>query len=151
MAPLREPILSFNSRPLSEGRQTFLMELFPFESVSISFKGLYMNSVASDQFVHLCSLIRLFKVCRLSATGIEKSPDIAQIGQWQGIMVSHWNSMCLSASWLSICPSAFSFSDDNYLILWRSGLELLLGKFPEFLLELSACHTSVFSFPDDNE
>ena len=36
------------------------------------------------------------------------------------------------------------------LILWRSGLGLLMGKF-QFLTELSAHHMSVFLFPDDNE
>ena len=36
------------------------------------------------------------------------------------------------------------------LILWRSGLGLLKGKFHQFLTELSACDLSTFSFPDDN-
>ena len=36
------------------------------------------------------------------------------------------------------------------LILWRSGLGLLMGKFFQFLTELSAHRTSVFLFPDDN-
>ena len=36
------------------------------------------------------------------------------------------------------------------LILWRSGLGLLMGKFRQFLSELSAHDMSVFSFPDDN-
>ena len=36
------------------------------------------------------------------------------------------------------------------LILWRSGLGLLIGKFHQFLTELSARNTSLFSFPDDN-
>ena len=36
------------------------------------------------------------------------------------------------------------------LILWESYLGLLMGKFCQFFTELSACHTSVFSFPDDN-
>ena len=36
------------------------------------------------------------------------------------------------------------------LILWNPGLGLLMGKFCKFLTELSACDTSIFSFPDDN-
>ena len=36
------------------------------------------------------------------------------------------------------------------LILWRSGLGLLMGKFLQFLTELSARDTSVLSFQDDN-
>ena len=36
------------------------------------------------------------------------------------------------------------------LILWRSGLGLLMGKFRQFLPDLSARHTPIFSFPDDN-
>ena len=36
------------------------------------------------------------------------------------------------------------------LILWRSGLGLLMGKFCQFLTELSARNTPIFSFPDDN-
>ena len=36
------------------------------------------------------------------------------------------------------------------LILWRSDLGLLMGKFRQFLTELSARYMSVFSFLDDN-
>ena len=36
------------------------------------------------------------------------------------------------------------------LILWRSGFGLLMGKFCQFLTELSACDTSVFLFQDNN-
>ena len=63
--------------------------------------------------------------------------------------------------------SIFLFSDDNFskyqwifsrlvtffvrsLILWRSGFELLMGNFLQFLTEISACDTSKFSFPNDN-
>ena len=57
----------------------------------------------------------------------------------------------------------FSFTDDNCvningfspnlvctLILWRSGLGLLMGKVRQFLTELSAHDTSDFSFLDNN-
>ena len=56
----------------------------------------------------------------------------------------------------------FSFPDDNLskhqwipnlvcaLILWRSGLGLLMGKFRQFLTELSARDTPIISFPDYN-
>ena len=36
------------------------------------------------------------------------------------------------------------------LVLWRSGLGLLMGKFRQFLTELSAGNTSGFSLPDDS-
>ena len=36
------------------------------------------------------------------------------------------------------------------MILWRSGLGLLMGKFCPFLTELSARDRSDFSFPGDN-
>ena len=36
------------------------------------------------------------------------------------------------------------------LILWRSGLWLLMGKFRQIFTELSARDTPIFSFPDDN-
>ena len=36
------------------------------------------------------------------------------------------------------------------LILWRSGLGLLMGKFRQILTELSARDTPMFSFSDDN-
>ena len=71
-------------------------------------------------------------------------------------MVSHWMSVCLSVC-LSIRPSIshtsvrISFPDDNLskhngfspnlvsaLILWRSGLGLLMGNFRQILTELSA-------------
>ena len=56
----------------------------------------------------------------------------------------------------------FMFTDNNLnkcqfspnlacaLILWRSSLGLLMGKFCQFLTQLSACDMSVFSFLDDN-
>ena len=46
--------------------------------------------------------------------------------------------------------SGFSPNSVCALILWRSGLGLLMGKFCQFLTELSAPDTSVFSCPDDN-
>ena len=36
------------------------------------------------------------------------------------------------------------------LILWRSGLGLLMGKFRQIFTELSARDTPIFSFPDYN-
>ena len=36
------------------------------------------------------------------------------------------------------------------LILWISGLGLLMGKFRQIFTELSARDTPIFSFPDDN-
>ena len=66
--------------------------------------------------------------------------------------------MCLSTR-PSIC---FSFPDDEYnmngfspnlicaLILWISGLGLLMGKFHQIVMELPARDTPIFSFPDNN-
>ena len=36
------------------------------------------------------------------------------------------------------------------LILWRSGLGMLMGKFRQIFTELSARDMPIFSFPDDN-
>ena len=36
------------------------------------------------------------------------------------------------------------------LILWRSGLGLLMGEFCQFLTELTACCMPIFSFQDNN-
>ena len=67
--------------------------------------------------------------------------------------------------YMSVRPFVFSFWADNsskckwiftkfgvciQLILWRSGLRLLMGKFCQFLTELSAQDTSIFSFPDND-
>ena len=63
--------------------------------------------------------------------------------------------------WTSVCPSIhFSFPDDNFngfspnlvcaLILWRSGLGMLMGKFRQIFTVLSARDTPIFWFPDDN-
>ena len=46
--------------------------------------------------------------------------------------------------------SGFSQNLVCALILRRSGLELLLGKFCLFLIELAASNKSDFSFPEDN-
>ena len=79
-----------------------------------------------------------------------------------GVLWFHVGRQC-------VCPSVrrpfvrFSFQDDNLsninrfsrnlvraLILWRSGLGLLMGTFRQIFTELSARDTPVFSFPDDN-
>ena len=79
-------------------------------------------------------------------------------------MVSCWLSVCPSVHLSYICPychfrTTTSVHDNGFLpnlvcalILWRSGLGSLMGKFWQFLtsLQLSACDTSIFSFPDDN-
>ena len=68
-------------------------------------------------------------------------------------MVSRWTSVCLY-----VRPSdRFSFPDDNLskhngfspnlvcaLILWRSGLGLLMGKFRQIFTELPARDTHIF-------
>ena len=78
---------------------------------------------------------------------------------WWGIIVSHWSSVCPSI----VRPSVFCFRMITWvningfspnlvcvLILWRSGLGLLMGKFRQFLTQLSARDTPIFSFPDYN-
>ena len=85
-------------------------------------------------------------------------------------MVSRWTSVCPSVRpsvirlTLSVHPSIhFSFPDDNLskhsgfspnlvcaLILWRSGLGLLMGKFRQIFTELSAPDMPIFLFLDDN-
>ena len=65
-------------------------------------------------------------------------------------MVSRWTSVCLSVSHPSVHPSVFGFRMITWvningfspnlvcaLILWRSGLGLLMGKFHQILTELS--------------
>ena len=71
-------------------------------------------------------------------------------------MVSHWISVCVSLSllcfrmktWVNI--NGFSPNLVCALILWRSDLGLLMGKFRQSLEELSAGDTPIFSFLDDN-
>ena len=75
-------------------------------------------------------------------------------------MVSHRTSVCLSIHQSSVRPSVrvlflvningFSPNTVCALILWRSGLELLMGKFHQIFTELSARDTPIFLFPDDN-
>ena len=69
-------------------------------------------------------------------------------------MVSCWLSMCPSVrifrmiTWINI--NGFSLNLVCALILWRSGLGLLIGEFHQFLT-LSACDTSVLLFPSKSE
>ena len=77
-----------------------------------------------------------------------------------GIMVSHWTSVCQLYVWLSVRfffqmitwvkVSGLSPNLVSALILWRSGLGLLMGKFRQILAELSARNTPIFLFPDNN-
>ena len=55
-------------------------------------------------------------------------------------------------SWMIARANVNGFSTDLVysLILWRSGFGLLMGKFRQFLTELSAHNTPIFSFLDDN-
>ena len=54
----------------------------------------------------------------------------------------------LMITWVNI--NGFSPNLVCALVLWRSGLGLLIGKFRQFLTELSAQDTPIFSFPDYN-
>ena len=84
-------------------------------------------------------------------------------------MVSRWSSVCPSVRPSVYCTYLhpfvrFWFPHDNLSKhqwiftklgmcidkLWRSGLGLLMGKFRQFLTELSARDVPIFSFPDDN-
>ena len=71
--------------------------------------------------------------------------------------------VCPSISRMSISASVFRFRMITWvnvngfspnlvcaLILWQSGLGLLMGKFLQILTELSARDMSIFSFLDDN-
>ena len=51
-------------------------------------------------------------------------------------------------TWVNL--NRFSPNSVSALMLWRSGLWLLMGRFCQFFIKLSAGHTSIFSFPDDN-
>ena len=51
-------------------------------------------------------------------------------------------------TWINI--NGFSSNLVCVLILWRSGLGLLMGIFRQFFTELSARDTPIFSFPNDN-
>ena len=75
-------------------------------------------------------------------------------------MVSRLTSVCLSVRQSAVRPSVVSFPDDHLskhqwiflvctLILWRSGLGLLMGKFCQILTVICPRHAQ-FSFPDDN-
>ena len=76
-------------------------------------------------------------------------------------MVSHWTSVCLSVclSFVSLY-FVFRYLEKNIsgfspnlvcaLILWRSGMGLLVGKFHQILTELSARDMPIILFPDDN-
>ena len=72
-------------------------------------------------------------------------------------------SLCLSVRPSYVRPSVFLFRIITWvningfspnlvcaLILWRSGLGLLMGSFRQILTELCAWDTPIFSFPDDN-
>ena len=90
------------------------------------------------------------------------------IQKWRGIMVSRWSSVCPSIRPSYVRPSyvrpsifcfwmitgvninGFSPNLVCALILWRSGLGLLMGKFCQIFTELSARDTPIFSFLDDN-
>ena len=50
----------------------------------------------------------------------------------------------------SVNVNGFSQNLVCALIWWRFALGLLMSKFRQFLTELSACDTSVFSFQDNN-
>ena len=76
-------------------------------------------------------------------------------------MVSRWLSACPSVirpvrsyfrlrTITSVNVNGFSRNSVCAWILRRSGLGLLMGEFRQFLTELTARDTSVFSFPDDN-
>ena len=74
-----------------------------------------------------------------------------------GIFFNFWQSYLLATrsyfsfrmiTWVNI--NVFSPNLVCVFILWRFGLGLLMGNFHQFLKELSAHKTSVFSFQDNN-
>ena len=84
----------------------------------------------------------------------------ALIGIVNGQFLSRFDSYLPANMYIrpSVIPlSIFSFANGNLiftklgncaLILWISGFGLLMGKFRQFLTELSTCKTSSFSFLD---
>ena len=80
----------------------------------------------------------------------------------RGIMVSHWLFVFHLSVHLYVCLylcfqmitlvniNGFSTNLVYTLILWSSSFWLLMGKFCQFLTELSAHDASMFSFTDDN-
>ena len=66
-------------------------------------------------------------------------------------MVSRWLSICRTSEyWVCALIYIVEIWFGIVNILWRSDLGLLMDEFRQFLTELSACDTFVFSFPDDN-
>ena len=61
-------------------------------------------------------------------------------------MVSCWTSMCLSVSRLDDNLSKHQCSPNLVfaLILWRSGLGLVMGKFPQILTVICPRHAYIF-------
>ena len=115
-----------------------------------------------DSFIAgLMTGVSLFWMCSFVAF----SPPTRQCGECYGFMLSvNPSVMCISIRGpeLTKCPcvyfqmmtrvnvNGFSTNMLYALILWRSGLGLLMGKFVNFWQGLFPCHTSVFSFQDDN-
>ena len=92
-------------------------------------------------------------------------PSHKIVGRYYGFMLVGYVSSHLSVhlSLCCLCPSIFLFPDHNLsecqwispnlvcaLILWRSGLGLLMGKFRQFSTVVSASDTSDFSFRYSN-
>ena len=82
---------------------------------------------------------------------------------WESVRLSVRPSVRPSYVRPSVRPSVFRFRMITWvningfspnlvcaLMLWRSGLGLLMGKFCQFLTKLSARDTHIFSFPDYN-
>ena len=70
-------------------------------------------------------------------------PSVCRMSICPSIRISFWMITWVTINWFSanlVCA----------LILWRSGLGLLMDKFHQILTELSARDRLIFSFPDDN-
>ena len=83
-------------------------------------------------------------------------PHHTIVAGYYGITLAVRVSLCCTSvrpyfraiTWVSV--NGFSPNSVDALILRRSGFGLLMGLFRQFLTELSAPNTSVFSFLDDN-
>ena len=118
--------------------------------------------ISWQDLLTLCMLGKCFSTQHLKYFSYYTLPLV-----WRGIMVSGWTSLCPSVGpsirQSYVRPSSFHFrmitwvNNNRFspnlvcaLILWRSGLVLLMGKFRQIFTELSARDTPIFSFPNDN-
>ena len=80
---------------------------------------------------------------------IMRTPSHLNVHSWECLSVHPSICILFLDDNLSIPISGFSPNLVFALILWRSGLGLLMGKFRQILMVICRRH-ALFSFPDDN-